>query len=84
MTFLRSNQLFLLRLEACSLGKCMHMRCQPMAMKLEKRKENVILIDENMGIQCQSHVMKELLRLYVRKVQMGSTFITLNIKKQRF
>jgi hypothetical protein len=60
------------------------MRCQPMAMKLEKRKENVILIDENMGIQCQSHVMKELLRLYVRKVQMGSTFITLNIKKQRF
>lgn len=62
----------------------MHMRCQPMAMKLEKRKENVILIDENMGIQCQSHVMKELLKLYVRKVQMGSTFITLNIKKQRF
>jgi hypothetical protein len=60
------------------------MRCQPMAMKLEKRKENVILIDENMGIQCQSHVMKELLKLYVRKVQMGSTFITLNIKKQRF
>lgn len=55
-----------------------------MAMKLEKRKENVILIDENMGIQCQSHVMKELLKLYVRKVQMGSTFITLNIKKQRF